>query len=268
MKKIVLLLVVMSFMLVSSEIASARPKAVGKEVEYSADGVMMKGYLADNPKLKGKRPGVLVVHEWWGHNDYARKRARMLARMGYTALAVDMYGDGKQANHPDDAGKFSSELMKNADTAKTRFMAALEFLKKQPTVDPDNIAAIGYCFGGGVVLNMARQGVDLRGVASFHGSLAAVKKAEPGTVKARVLVLHGADDSFVKPEQIAAFKQEMKDAGVKFQFVEYPGAIHSFTNPDADKYAKEFNLPLGYNEAADKKSWKELRYFLRTVFTR
>ncbi|MHB8881404.1 MAG: dienelactone hydrolase family protein [Thermodesulfovibrionales bacterium] len=268
MKKIVLLLVVMASMVVSSDIAAAGPRAAGKEVEYSADGVVMKGYLAYNPKLNGRRPGVLVVHEWWGHNDYARKRARMLARMGYTALAVDMYGDGKKAGHPDDAGKFSSELMKNADTAKARFMAALEFLKKQQTVDPDNIAAIGYCFGGGVVLNMARQGVDLKGVASFHGSLAAVKKAEPGAVKARVLVLHGADDSFVKPEQIAAFKQEMKDAGVTLQFVEYPGAIHSFTNPDADKYAKEFNLPLGYHEAADKKSWKELRYFLRTVFTK
>jgi dienelactone hydrolase len=158
--------------------------------------------------------------------------------------------------------------MKNFDTAKARFMAAIGFLKKQPTVDPGRIAAIGYCFGGGIVLNMARQGVDLKGVASFHGSLAAVKPAQPGGVKARVLVLHGADDKFVTPEQIEAFKQEMKSAGVDFQFILYPGAIHSFTNPDADGYAKKFNLPLGYNADADKKSWEELGKFLEKIFKR
>jgi dienelactone hydrolase len=170
--------------------------------------------------------------------------------------------------HPEDAGKFSSELMKNFDTAKARFMAAMEFLKKQPTVDSGRIAAIGYCFGGGIVLNMARQGVDLKGVASFHGSLAAVKPAQPGTVKAKILVLHGADDKFVTPEQIEAFKLEMKNAGAEIQFIAYPGAIHSFTNPDADEYAKKFNLPLGYNAEADKKSWEELRKFLEKIFKR
>jgi dienelactone hydrolase len=168
--------------------------------------------------------------------------------------------------HPDDAGKFSSELMKNFDTAKARFIAAMDFLKKQPTVDPGRIAAIGYCFGGGIVLNMARQGVDLKGVASFHGSLAAVKPAQQGGVKAKILVLHGADDKFVTAEQIGAFKQEMKNAGADFQFIEYPGAIHSFTNPDADEYARKFNLPLGYNAEADKKSWEELRKFFEKIF--
>jgi dienelactone hydrolase len=137
----------------------------------------MKGYLAYDENIQVKRPGVLVVHEWWGLNDYARKRAKMLADLGYAALAIDMYGDGKTAVHPDDAGKFSSELMKNFDVAKARFAAALDFLQQQPFIDPTRIAAIGYCFGGGVVLNMARQGLGLKGVASFHGGLTAIKPA-------------------------------------------------------------------------------------------
>jgi dienelactone hydrolase len=248
--------------------ASAETSIEGREVQYTSGGTTLKGYLAFDSGISGKRPAVLVVHEWWGLNDYARRRARMLAEMGYTALAVDMYGDGKQATHPDDAGKFSSELMKNFDVAKARFMAAMDFLKKQPTVDPDRIAAIGYCFGGGVVLNMARQGVDLRGVASFHGGLAAVKPATSGSVKAKVLVLHGADDKFTTPEQINAFKKEMKDAGADFRFIAYPGAVHSFTNPDADDLGKKFNLPLAYNGEADKKSWEELRKFLDMIFSK
>ncbi len=253
-------------MLLIAGSASAEPKIMAKTVEYSADGVVMKGYLAYDKAVKGKRPGVLVVHEWWGHNEYARKRAIMLAEMGYTALAVDMYGDGKQADHPADAGKFSSELMKNFDVASKRFVAAMNFLKKQRTVDTKNIAAIGYCFGGGIVLNMARQGVDLKGVASFHGSLAAVQPAVPGSVRAKILVLHGADDKFTTAEQIEAFKKEMKDAGADMKFIAYPGAIHSFTNPDADMYAKKFKLPLGYNADADKKSWDELKNFLEMIF--
>lgn len=261
---VILIIVVLVFAFAGS--ASAKPKIEGKTVEYSAGGVVMKGYLAYDKNIKGRRPGVLVVHEWWGLNEYARKRVRMLAETGYTALAVDMYGEGKQAMHPGDAGKFSSELMKNFGTAKARFMAALEFLKKQPVVDPERVAAIGYCFGGGVVLNMARQGVDLKGVASFHGSLAAVKPAERGAVKAKILVLHGADDKFTTPGEIEAFKQEMKAAGADFRFIAYPGAVHSFTNPEADAYARKFNLPLAYNAAADKKSWEELKKFLDMIF--
>lgn len=266
MKQTVIMLVIASLAAVFSDVAAAAPRVEGKAVEYRAGGVVMKGYLAYDKSAAGKRPGVLVVHEWWGHNEYARKRARMLAEMGYVALAVDMYGDGKQAMHPDDAGKFSSELMKNFDTAKARFEAAMAFLKKQPGVMPDQIAAIGYCFGGGIVLNMARQGVDLKGVASFHGSLAAVKPARPGAIKAKILVLHGADDKFTTPEQIEAFKKEMKTAGADMRFIAYPGAIHSFTNPDADEYAKKFGLPLGYNADADRKSWDELVKFLALIF--
>jgi dienelactone hydrolase len=244
----------------------AEPRIQGRAVEYSAQGAVMKGYLAYDENVKGKRPGVLVVHEWWGHNEYARKRARMLAELGYTALAVDMYGDGKQAAHPEDAGKFSSEVMKNLDVAKARFIAALDFLRPQPTVNPERIAAIGYCFGGGVVLNMARQGVDLKGVASFHGSLAAVKPARSGEVKAKILVLHGADDKFIPQQQIDAFKEEMKSAGADFQFFSYPGALHSFTNPEADEFAKKFKMPVAYNADADKQSWNELKKFLDRIF--
>ena len=246
--------------------APADAKVIGKAVDYTAQGVVMKGYLAYDEKVAGKRPGVLVVHEWWGHNEYARKRARMLAEQGYTALAVDMYGDGKQAMHPDDAGKFSSEVMKNFDSAKARFLAAADFLKQQPTVDPARIAAIGYCFGGGVVLNMARQGVDLKGVASFHGSLAGVQPAQAGRVKARLMVFNGADDKFVSPEQIESFKKEMTDAGADFTFVNYPGAIHSFTNPGATALGKKFNLPLAYNAKADRESWDELKKFFAMIF--
>jgi dienelactone hydrolase len=246
-------------------LTTAHAKIIGKNVEYTAGGVTLKGYLAYDSKIKGKVPGILVVHEWWGLNDYARKRAKMLAELGYTALAVDMYGEGKQATHPDEAGKFSSEVMKNFDTAKARFLAGEDFLKKQPTVDPDRIAAVGYCFGGGVVLNMARQGADLKGVASFHGMLGAVKPAEPGMIKARLLVLHGGDDKFTTPEQIEAFKQEMKNAGADFQFIVYPGAMHGFTNPDATAYGKKFNIPLAYNKKADKESWDEMKKFFGEI---
>lgn len=266
MRYVYLIPIMMLFTLILAGSSEAKPNIEGKTVEYSAKGVVMKGYFAYDKNIKGKRPGVLVVHEWWGLNDYARKRARMLAELGYAALAVDMYGEGKQAGHPDDAGKFSSELMKNFDTAKDRFIAAMEFLKAQPVVDSTNIAAIGYCFGGGIVLNMARQGLDLKGVASFHGSLTAVTPAQRGSAKAKILVLHGADDQFITKEQIEAFKNEMKNAGADFRFIAYPGALHSFTNPEADEYGKKFHIPVAYNAEADEKSWNELKKFLKQIF--
>ncbi len=266
MKSLLIRLVLFAFVLGIAGAATAEPKIQGETVEYSVQGMVMKGYLAYDENLLVKRPGVLVVHEWWGLNDYARKRAKMLAELGYAALAIDMYGDGKTAVHPDDAGKFSSELMKNFDVAKARFAAAMVFLKQQPFVDPTRIAAIGYCFGGGVVLNMARQGMDLKGVASFHGGLTAIKPAQPNGIKAKILVLNGGADKFITPEQIEAFKQEMKSAGADFQFISYPGATHSFTNPDADALGKKFNMPIAYNAEADKKSWGELKEFLDAMF--
>jgi dienelactone hydrolase len=266
MRRLLIKLVVIILVLGIAGVSSAQRKIQGKTVEYSAQGVVMKGYLACDENIKYRRPGVLVVHEWWGLNDYARKRARMLAELGYTALAVDMYGEDKQALNPQDEGKVSSEVMENFDVAEARFVAAMDFLKQQPTVDPTRIAAIGYCFGGSVVLSMAGQGVDLKGVVSFHGTLAAVKPPQPGMVKAKILVLNGSADKFNTRQQIEAFRQEMKAAGVDFQFISYPGAMHSFTNPDATELGKKFNLPIAYNPGADKKSWGEMKKFLAEIF--
>lgn len=234
-------------------------------VEYKSGGVTMKGFLVYDEAVTGKRPGVLVVHEWWGHNDHARNRARMLAELGYTALAVDMYGDGKKADHPDEAGAFATEVMNNMPAAKSRFTAAMELLKRHKTVDAKNIAAIGYCFGGSVVLNMARLGVDLKGVVSFHGGLTAQEPAKKGKVKARMLVCNGADDPLVSKESIEEFKEEMTDAHVNFEFKNYEGATHSFTNPNADAIAKEFGMPVGYSASADRESWEDMKAFLKKV---
>lgn len=249
-------------------LSAAHAAVQGNEVSYQADGVTLKGYIAYDDALKGKRPGVLVVHEWWGHNEYARKRARMLAEQGYTALAVDMYGDGRQANHPDDAGKFAAEVSKNMPVAKARFEAGMAVLRKHKTVDAKEIAAIGYCFGGGVVLNMARLGVDLKGVASFHGSLTTDNPAQRGMIKARIVSFTGEADPMIGADKVAAFKHEMEAVGADFRFVTYPGVKHAFTNPDADELGRKFNLPLAYNAEADKDSWEQLAIFLREVLGR
>ena len=246
-------------------LASLSVALAGEEITYSADGTTLKGYLARPAGASGKRPGVLVVHEWWGNNDYTRKRADMLAGLGYVALAVDMFGDGKTADNPKDAGTLSGAASKNLDVSEKRFAAARALLAGQPDVDAARIAAIGYCFGGGMALQMARRGVDLVGVVSFHGSLATQMPAKPGSVKAKLLVLNGAADPLVKPEHIAGFKKEMQDVGVTFTFIDYPGAVHAFTNPAATENGKKFNLPLAYDADADKKSWAEMQKFLQTV---
>ena len=247
---------------------SAQAAVKGEEVQYKAGNTVLKGYLAYDDAVKGKRPGVLVVHEWWGHNEYARERARMLAALGYTALALDMYGDGHQAHHPDEAGKFSGEVRKNLVLAKQRFDAAQRLLKKNPTVDGKNIAAIGYCFGGAIVLEMARQGENLKGVVSFHGSLNTDQPAKAGKVKARLLVLTGEADPFVPAEQVEAFKKEMEAAKTPYRVIAYPGAKHSFTSKEADQYGQKFNLPLAYNAEADQKSWAEMQAFFKEIFAK
>jgi len=241
------------------------PSITGKEVTYTANGTTLKGYLAYDENLEGRRPGVIVVHEWWGHNQYARHRAEMLAELGYIALAIDMYGDGKQVSHPDDAGKLAMETMSNMETAKARFDAGIDFLKKQPQNDPEKIAAIGYCFGGGVVLNMVLAGSDLDAGVSFHGSLPQTVE-NPDLVKAKILVCNGADDPFVPRQQVEKFESEMKTSGIDYKLVNYPGARHAFTNPEADSSSKKFNLPLAYNKKADEESWEEMKSFLKEVF--
>ena len=238
---------------------------LGEEVTYTTESTSMKGYLAYDDSIKEKRPGILVVHEWWGHNDYTRERARMLAELGYTALAVDMYGDGKQANHPDDAGKFSGMVMQNIDEAKARFDSALKLLKSQVSVDSTQIAAIGYCFGGSVVLTMANAGEDLDAVAAFHSGVQ-LPIMPNEDLKARVLVCNGAADPFVSEESIVAYKAAMDKIGANYTYIAYEGAQHAFTSKEADSLGKKFSLPLAYQEKADKASWEELKSLLNQTF--
>lgn len=245
---------------------AARAEVRGQEVSYSDGQVTMKGYIAFDDRIEGKRPGVLVVHEWWGQNDYARSRARQLAAMGYTALAVDMYGEGKTANHPSEAGAFAGEVRKNLPMARARFEAALRTLRQHPTVAADDVAALGYCFGGSVVLEMARMGLDLDAVVSYHGSLALSTPAEPGRIKARVAVFTGEADPMIPPAQVESFRQDMDKAGARLTLVSYPGVKHSFTNPEADQLAARFNLPLAYDPAADRDSWAQTATLLKQAF--
>ena len=241
------------------------PNVIGEEVTYSTESTEMKGYIAYDENMEGKRPGVLVVHEWWGHNDYVRERADMLAELGYVAIAVDMYGDGKQAAHPEDAGKFSGQVFANLDEAKARFDAAIEALKANPNVEPNQMAAIGYCFGGSVVLSMANSGYDLDAVAAFHAGLQ-LPIPPSKNIKAQILVAHGADDPFVPAESVAAYRAAMDSVGANYKFVAYDGSVHAFTSPEATALGEEFDLPLMYNEDADKASWNELMRLFEEVF--
>lgn len=256
---------VIAAFLLGMAITPLQAAVVGQEVSYRVGDTVMKGYLAYDDAVTGKRPGILVVHEWWGHNAYARKRAEMLAGLGYTALAVDMYGDGKTADHPEDAGKFATAVRKDMDMMQTRFNAARDFLNRQDTVNAEHNAAIGYCFGGSVVLSMARAGADLDGVVSFHGSLDGLPHVGE-KVTARVLVANGADDPFIGADSIAMFREEMDLAGVDYKFINYPGAKHSFTNPGANAFGEKFGLPLEYSAGADQASWQAMQEFFDSIF--
>jgi dienelactone hydrolase len=234
-----------------------------KEVSYKQGETELSGFFAWDAQAKGRQPGVIVVHEWWGHNQHARNQAIRLAKAGYVGFALDMYGKGKVTSHPPDAQAFMAEATKDPQVVKARFLAALDVLQKDPHVDPQRVGAIGYCFGGGVVLGMARQGVDLDAVVSFHGSIGTQQPAAPGAVKARLLVLNGEDDGMVTADQIAAFKKEMTAANAKFEFVNLPHAKHSFTNPDADKVGM---AALAYNAEADQASWDRMLKLFAEVF--
>lgn len=237
------------------------------EVSYSADSTELKGYFAFDESSTEKRPGILVIHEWWGHNEHSRKRADMLADLGYVAFALDMYGDGQNTNHPDDAQKFMMSVVSNMDVAKARFESALEQLKNHPNVDPSKIGVVGYCFGGTMAMSMANAGYDLDGVAAFHAGLGLpIMPDGPGIVKAKILVANGADDPWVSEQQIADFKLVMDEAEVDYKYVSYEGAQHAFTNQGADALGKEFDLPLAYNAAADNASWDEMKALFAEVF--
>jgi dienelactone hydrolase len=239
-----------------------------EEISYSAGGVEMKAYVAWDSELDGQRPGVLVVHEWWGNNPYTRRRADMLAELGYTGMALDMYGNGRIATNPDEAGELMNGLLANLGTVRARFSAALEALKAHRTTDAGKSAAIGYCMGGGIVLHMARYGADLKSVASFHGALplGVAAQGEGAEVTARIAVYHGEDDVLIPEEAVEAFQAEMRKTGADCLFVPLPTALHGFSNPVATTNGEKYGLPLRYDERADKASWNHMQLLLQSAF--
>ncbi len=241
---------------------AARAALKTEVVDYKDGKTVLQGYLAYDDARTGKRPGVIVVHEWWGHGPYARKRADMLAQLGYVAFAVDMYGKGVTAKDHSEAAKLSGLYRNDRNLMRGRAKAGLDFLTKNPRVDPGKVAAVGYCFGGTTALEMARAGMPLVGVASFHGGLDTPLPAAPGAIKAKVIVFQGADDAWTLGG-LAGFQDEMKRAGADWQVVMYGGAVHSFTVPDA---GDDPSVGMAYNEKADLRSWAVLEDFLKEVF--
>jgi dienelactone hydrolase len=259
----------MKRMLLGMAFAVAATLSAGAEiktetVEYKVGDVTMEGYLAYDAALQGKLPAVIIVHEWWGINDFTRKRAQQVAGLGYVAFAADMYGKGVRPTTPDEAGALAGGL-RGGDRRllRERIRAALDTLLKNEHVDPKRVAVMGYCFGGTVSLELARSGADIVGAASFHGGLGAVNPADAKNIRAKVIAFHGADDPNVPPAEVAAFEDEMRKAGVDWQFVAFGDAVHSFTNPDS---GNDKTRGAAYNEKADKRSWEYLKVFLKEVF--
>lgn len=254
------LLLILLILILSTGTALA--KVVSQPLSYMHDGATLEGYLAYDDAVSGKAPGVLVVHEWWGLNDYVRSRAEELARMGYVAFALDMYGKGKSTEHPDQAAAWMKEINANMDQWLKRAMAGLQVLKKQPQVDTARLAAIGYCFGGATVQVLAYGGADLKGVVSFHGSLIPPSAEQAGRTQAKILICHGAKDPMNAPETLTPYANAMNASTIDWQLIVYGGTRHSFTNPDADKRGM---AALAYNPSADKRSWQHMTYFFNEV---
>lgn len=240
------------------------PNIKEEAVSYEIEGKKYNGYIYYTEGQKGKRPGILVVHEWWGLNDYSRGRAKQLAQLGYISMAVDMYGNGKTAEDPKTAQELAMPFYKNPALAKERLEVALNLLKKYPQTDSSKMAAIGYCFGGFVVLNAAKLGADLKGVVSFHGGLGGAKP-DKNITKAKILVCHGAADPFTNPE-VDGFKKEMDNAGIDYTFKAYPNATHAFSNPNATAKGIKYEMPIKYNEGADFASWNDMKQFFKRIF--
>jgi dienelactone hydrolase len=241
------------------------PKLKEEMVSYQLDSSTMNNFVVYDENMEGKRPAVFVIHEWWGLNDYTKMRARELAKLGYIAMAIDMYGNNKKGDNPDEAGKLAGPFYQNPQLAKPIFDAALAKLKTYPQMDAGKVAAIGYCFGGAQVLNLARMGEDLKAVVSFHGNLT-VTTPDKDLLKAKILVCHGNDDNFVPMSEVEQFKHQMDSIGASYRFKGYDGATHAFTNPSATENGKKFNLPIAYNAAADTASWNEMKDFFTTIF--
>ncbi len=269
MKKIISVFVLAIFAACNPKPAEEKkaPEMKVKEesVAYSADSVNMQGFVAYNEADSSKRPVVMIVHEWWGLVDYPKERARQLAKLGYFAMAVDLFGDGKTASNPGEAQALVMPFYTNPQMAKARFDAALEKVKTYSQADPNNIAVIGYCFGGNVALNMARMGEDLKGAVSFHGSLLGVPP-DKKTLKAEVLVCHGDADKFVSPEEVSQFTHQMDSIGAKYTLKHYANATHAFTNPASTENGKKFSMPVEYNAAADTASFNEMIAFFHRIF--
>jgi len=254
------------FVFLSVSAKSNKAASIREEnVTYVAGGVTVNGYVVYDANIQGKRPAMLVVHEWWGLNDYAKSRARQLAELGYIAMAVDMYGNGKTGANPQEAQALAMPFYQNPELSKTRLDAALNKIKEYPQTDAANIAAIGYCFGGSVVLNAAKLGADLKGVVSFHGGLAGVP-ANKSLLKAKILVCNGGSDSFISEKEISNFRHQLDSIGADYTFKSYPNATHAFTNPASTETGKKFNMPIEYNAEADKISWNDMKMFFATLF--
>jgi dienelactone hydrolase len=239
---------------------AAQAEVKTKTIDYNYNGTTLKGFLAYDDAARGKRPGVLVLHEWWGLNDYARSRAGQLAKLGYVAFCPDMFGDGKSTEHPKEAAQMTAEVRKNIKSWQGRAAAGLAELKKQDNVDPTKLAAIGYCFGGSTALQLAYTGADLKAVVTFHAGLPVPSESQARAIKGRVLVCNGAADSLVGSDDIKRFQKALDKAKVKNEVVQYPGAHHSFTVPGVDK--KGINN-LKYNEKADHASWQAMQALLK-----
>lgn len=255
-----LMVMVLMMMLFST---SVQAKLLRKTVPYQHEGVKLEGYLAYNDSFKGKRPAVLVVHEWWGLNDYAQTRAEQLADLGYVAFALDMYGTGKVTTHPAQAAEWMKQINSNVQKWQQRALAGLEVLRKHPKVDTNRIAAIGYCFGGATVQQLAYSGADVKGVVSFHGTPLPPVGVQTEQVKAKIMISHGGADPFVKKGHIENYVAKMEKSGLDWQMIIYGGARHSFTNPAADKVGME---ALQYSASADQRSWTYMKAFFAEVF--
>ncbi|MEE3373508.1 MAG: dienelactone hydrolase family protein [Planctomycetota bacterium] len=243
--------------------AAVRGEIQTRAIEYRDQDVTLAGHLAWDDAVSGKRPGILVVHEWWGLNNYARSRAEQLAKLGYVAFALDMYGKGKLTEHPQQAGEWASAIRKNTQAWQQRARAGLDVLRQQATVDHSQLAAIGYCFGGSTVLQLAYGGEPLRGVVSFHGSLPVASPAQLKKLTAGILVCHGAADAFIPAEQIDKFRGALSQSSADWQMIYYAGARHSFTNPGADQRGIE---NIKYDKRADQRSWSHMKTFFAELF--
>ena len=237
-----------------------------KRIDYQVGDRAHQGYLACDDEISESRPGVILIHEWWGLNDYLVRRAHMLAELGYVALAIDMYGGGRLAETPDDAGELMNGVLNDMQTGTAALEAGHKLLLSQVGVDASRCAAIGYCFGGAMALHMARIGMPLSAVVSFHGALGSFHHAEPGSIKASILVCHGAADSMVSMDDLSAFKQEMNEAQADYEVLLLDGAKHGFSNPDADANAEKYGIDLGYQQQADAKSWAAMQGLFDRVF--